>query len=737
MKTALRILLLAFTLVCHALTPAELADSYHARGLAAEKRGDFDVAENCYTLALRTLPGHPGSTASMANLVKQRPVLAPLQIKNLEQKAKTQILPTVQFQRATIEEAIEDFRMKTGIRFHIDLPRPNMASISLDLKDVPLAEALRYVTELSITSYHFEADGIHITNVPFVAGKVFSNASLHALDHQKEPTASVDKSPAPFVWERQKSSLVYAQHDFASPQVVEACEVYWHVDHAAAVKLPAFWKVLYLDDSGFWMPVGATPAQPTADRWNEVRFTPCRTKALRLLVQLDWESTAGFLEWKTAASSASPGAPHHPEELWLDEQFPISGEVGTPGYRVNRYNNTMEAKGTQILLDGQPCHRYLFAPAQSALKFNVPIGYTRFSAIAMGPQWAGKRGNYTWNYSVLANDQPLFDGPSLSVSPGKRYSVDVALPPGTKTITLLTKTNNGTVLDHSIWAHPRLSAARADGTAVGTLGETAFAPGQPDPRTDFKGWLKTVQFRFGNGDSFIWAFDEGVLLHYGQKDPKSKVQRFEVISIDPETRTVSWKPPVREAAMRIDPQFKHFEFKGDSGFSPQACPIEPRNQAIFGAPTSTARKGGETLVRLQQLEAEFQTAGAGAAKSAHDKAMTDLRTKYAAAVSRAQEEAKKAGDSTTSDALQEELSRAQVGADVPEKDDPAAPAALAKLRTIYREQAATAAKSHAARIKPLLDRYDAELAALEASLTGESDDLAAVKAARAKIGKQR
>ncbi|MDB6005901.1 MAG: hypothetical protein JWR15_2888, partial [Prosthecobacter sp.] len=92
----------------------------------------------------------------------------------LTEKMNKIILPSVQFQGATVEEALEYLRVQsrsldtdndsTGIRgVNIILKQsdaPSGASISLDLKDVPLSEALRYVTELAQMKYKVEAHAV-------------------------------------------------------------------------------------------------------------------------------------------------------------------------------------------------------------------------------------------------------------------------------------------------------------------------------------------------------------------------------------------------------------------------------------------------------------------------------------------------------------------------------------------------------------------------------------------------
>ncbi len=86
--------------------------------------------------------------------------------------------PVVQFQDATIEEAVEFLRMKSrdldpaadpaqrGVNIVLKaVDVPSTARISLDLKDVPMDEALRYVTELAGMRYRIEGGRIVIEPV--------------------------------------------------------------------------------------------------------------------------------------------------------------------------------------------------------------------------------------------------------------------------------------------------------------------------------------------------------------------------------------------------------------------------------------------------------------------------------------------------------------------------------------------------------------------------------------------
>lgn len=98
------------------------------------------------------------------------------------------ILPTVQFQGATVAEAVEFLFQKSrdldtmerdpqrrGFNYVIRHgAAPSTAKITLDLKDVPLSEALRYVTELAGMKYRVEANGVVITPVTDVATEQYT-----------------------------------------------------------------------------------------------------------------------------------------------------------------------------------------------------------------------------------------------------------------------------------------------------------------------------------------------------------------------------------------------------------------------------------------------------------------------------------------------------------------------------------------------------------------------------------
>lgn len=92
----------------------------------------------------------------------------------LTEKMNKIIFPSVSFQGTTIEEAIEFLRVKSrdldtfsgpgdvkGVNIILRSgDTPSNASITLDLTDVPMSEALRYVTELAQMKYKVEAHAV-------------------------------------------------------------------------------------------------------------------------------------------------------------------------------------------------------------------------------------------------------------------------------------------------------------------------------------------------------------------------------------------------------------------------------------------------------------------------------------------------------------------------------------------------------------------------------------------------
>lgn len=129
----------------------------------------------------------------------------------LTEKMNKIIFPTVQFEGATIEEAIEYLRVKSrdldtftdksgvkGVNIILRMgDAPSNASISLDLKDVPMSEALRYVTELAQMKYKVEAHAVLVVPISENASEQYTRSYRVPPDFLSSGGGGDGAAPAP------------------------------------------------------------------------------------------------------------------------------------------------------------------------------------------------------------------------------------------------------------------------------------------------------------------------------------------------------------------------------------------------------------------------------------------------------------------------------------------------------------------------------------------------------------
>lgn len=123
--------------------------------------------------------------------------------------------------------------------------------------------------------------------------------TIEGLNEQMEPENSNDHTGRYFHWWPKKNSTEWAQYEFNTASTVSEVSVYWFDDTGQGeCRIPRSWRVLYKRGDQ-WLPVEATGSYGLAkDQYNVVRFTPVRTSALRLEVQLPERFSAGIQEWK-------------------------------------------------------------------------------------------------------------------------------------------------------------------------------------------------------------------------------------------------------------------------------------------------------------------------------------------------------------------------------------------------------------------------------------------------------
>lgn len=129
----------------------------------------------------------------------------------LTQKMDAIVFPTVQFENATIEEAVEYLRIKSkdldegetdptkkGVNIIIRTgDAPAAAAISLDLKNVPMSEALRYICDLAQMKYKVEAFAVVVVPISESSTEMFTRTYRVPPDFLSQAGAAPAAAAAP------------------------------------------------------------------------------------------------------------------------------------------------------------------------------------------------------------------------------------------------------------------------------------------------------------------------------------------------------------------------------------------------------------------------------------------------------------------------------------------------------------------------------------------------------------
>jgi DUF1680 family protein len=132
-------------------------------------------------------------------------------------------------------------------------------------------------------------------SMSFVSG----NCQPWGINDGLEPRSSGEQPSALCHWWPHSGSKEWVQYTWAQPVTLKGTSVYWFDDSGrGACRLPASWQIEYRDGAE-WKAVASAKDYPIAkDRWCAVEFTPVKTTALRLAVQLQNRWAAGVHEWK-------------------------------------------------------------------------------------------------------------------------------------------------------------------------------------------------------------------------------------------------------------------------------------------------------------------------------------------------------------------------------------------------------------------------------------------------------
>lgn len=124
--------------------------------------------------------------------------------------------------------------------------------------------------------------------------------TVTALHDGLEPASSGDRTIPRFTWWDHRGTREWVQYEFGEPQTIGSCAVYWFDDRdtGGGCRVPAEWRLLWLDGDT-WRPVtGAGAYEVARDRYCRVAFDAVTTRALRLEARLNLHQSAGLLEWR-------------------------------------------------------------------------------------------------------------------------------------------------------------------------------------------------------------------------------------------------------------------------------------------------------------------------------------------------------------------------------------------------------------------------------------------------------
>jgi DUF1680 family protein len=136
---------------------------------------------------------------------------------------------------------------------------------------------------------------------PTIASKSKVSASvpskaLIALNDQYMPKNSIDRSWPYYHWWPKNNSLEWIQYDFENTETISKSSVYWFDDAPfGGCRIPSEWHLEYKKGNS-WVKIN-TDYPVLKDDWCKISFTPVKTKAVRLFVQLPEKASSGVHEW--------------------------------------------------------------------------------------------------------------------------------------------------------------------------------------------------------------------------------------------------------------------------------------------------------------------------------------------------------------------------------------------------------------------------------------------------------
>lgn len=171
------------------------------------------------------------------------------------------------------------------------------------------------------------------------ASSTSSSGNLQALNDGRIPLAGRrrrgPRAPV-FTMLGSKNETQWLQYSFPEATEIGTSQVYFVTDNnnENSPQLPKSWRLLYRDGSE-WKPVQTTSAyELQANVFNTVNFTPVRTTAMRIEVELDYNARTDIAEWRVGPNRTLVPI----EDLKVDQHFTLNGE--TLDWTITLANNS-------------------------------------------------------------------------------------------------------------------------------------------------------------------------------------------------------------------------------------------------------------------------------------------------------------------------------------------------------------------------------------------------------------
>ena len=151
----------------------------------------------------------------------------------------------------------------------------------------------------------------------------------------------------------------------------------------------------------------------------------------------------------TAAGKPAPA--HTSGGVSLLDLKPESSEVGDGEVKLGGFAYL----GGRVVLNGEPCEKWIGASAPSRFVYKLPLGIKGFSATGVCTGSNSKKGG-AWVYVIKVDGKELHRSPEVDGSNVRVVAMDVNIPVGSKTLELIVDNRGNDWKPPSVWALPML-----------------------------------------------------------------------------------------------------------------------------------------------------------------------------------------------------------------------------------------------------------------------------------------